>query len=93
MKLLIAALAMLGMVASATALDPAPAAAGVVVRVGVHPVHHWRGHRGIVVRVHPVRHRWRYTWRGGHYNYFWGGHYYMNRYYCVRHRHRIWCYR
>lgn len=39
------------------------------------------------------RHRcWPYRWHGGYYNYYYGGRYWRERYWCDRHHHR-WCYR
>lgn len=86
MKSLIAAFAMLGMVATATVLNPAPASARIVVHVGAHPAHyHWRSHHRVVVRVgfRPVPHRWHYARRGVRHV----------AYYCVRRHRRILCYR
>lgn len=83
MKSLIAGLAMVALVAgTAAVVDTAPAQARVVVRVHVGPGHYRNG-----------GHYYRYRWNGGYYNYYWGGRYYRNRFYCVKHRRRVWCYR
>ena len=50
----------------------------LVVKVGVHPGHHyWHG-----------RH-WRYHWHGGYYDYYWHNRYWRSRWRCGPR----WCYR